>query len=133
MNIIQDFLKIINNRLTSTTLLFFSLIFCLVAGFIIGRMGSFLSLPATMTVVHAEGIVDDIGGGADKANQLNATNSTTKTTSPADGKLIFGSKIGKYFYYKGCGGDNLSAKNLVYYSSEAQAIASGKVLHDKCK
>jgi hypothetical protein len=47
--------------------------------------------------------------------------------------LIFGSSQGKYFYYKGCGGDSISPKNLVYYKSEAEGIAKGKSLYSKCQ
>ena len=53
--------------------------------------------------------------------------------STVDKSFIFASKKGKYFYYKGCGGNTISKKNLVYYKSESQAIAAGKIIYSKCK
>jgi hypothetical protein len=49
------------------------------------------------------------------------------------GGLIFGSKKGKYYYYEGCGGTNISKKNLVYYKSEAEAEKMGKTLYKSCQ
>lgn len=58
--------------------------------------------------------------------------SPTSTTS-ADQRVIFGSSKGKYYYYRGCGGDTISAKNLVYYKSEAEAEKMGKKLYKSCE
>jgi hypothetical protein len=62
-----------------------------------------------------------------------------KIISSADNKsisfnksVIFGSVKGKYFYYKGCGGDSIAAKNLRYYKTESEAIKLGKKLYNKC-
>ncbi len=48
-------------------------------------------------------------------------------------RVIFGSSKGKYYYYKGCGGDTISAKNLVYYKSESEAEKMGKKLYKSCE
>jgi hypothetical protein len=65
----------------------------------------------------------------------NFTNSISSinNTSAINKSLIFASKKGKYFYYKGCGGNTIAKKNLVYYKNEAAAIAAGKILYNKCK
>jgi len=125
VHIIQDFLKIINHRISLALLSFFSIVISLIVGFLIGRTSNILASVPEMRVL-------------DKNNQeisqesLTST-STTEIKSTTAKSVIFGSRIGKYFYYKGCGGDTISAKNLVYYKTEAEAIAKGKLLYSKCK
>jgi hypothetical protein len=48
-------------------------------------------------------------------------------------RVIFGSSKGKYYYYRGCGGDTISPKNLRYYKSEAEAEKMGKKLYKSCE
>ncbi len=59
--------------------------------------------------------------------------STIANKNSRDISVIFGSSKGKYYYYKGCGGDSISTKNLVYYKSESEAKAKGKSLYSKCQ
>lgn len=61
------------------------------------------------------------------------TSSTTENENKRDSSVIFGSSKGKYYYYKGCGGETISTKNLVYYKSESEAKARGKLLYSKCQ
>lgn len=61
------------------------------------------------------------------------TSSSTTNQEGVDQSVIFGSSKGKYYYYKGCGGDSISTKNLVYYKSESEAKAKGKTLYSKCQ
>lgn len=50
-------------------------------------------------------------------------------------KTIFSSKTkrSKYYYYLGCGGQSIKKENIIYFSSEQEAEANGKILHPKCK
>lgn len=59
--------------------------------------------------------------------------STVVNQNNGDSSVIFGSSKGKYYYYKGCGGEAISPKNLVYYKSESEAEAKGKSLYNKCQ
>jgi len=119
LNIIQEIAKIINNRLTSDFLWGFASICLLFIGYFIGLSDNYYShIPATELIRSGEGYID-----GDVANRQ-----STNT-----GGLIFGSKKGKYYYYEGCGGTNISKKNLVYYKSEAEAEKMGKTLYKSCQ
>ena len=106
----------------------------------LGRISNIESSIPGMTITSS----DDVSiSSADDFNVKNDTSTTTDSQSYqkyqnkqiklTDKSLIFGSIKGKYFYYKGCGGANISTKNLVYYKSEADAIGRGKVIYAKCK
>ena len=107
-------MKIINHRLSPAILYFFSLIFCIILGFLIGRTSKIINSVPEMQIIE-------------KADF------TSQNDVKSDKSLIFGSRQGKYFYYKGCGGDSISPKNLVYYKTESEAIAKGKSLYSKCQ
>lgn len=115
MNIITEFIKIINSRIGEGLL-----IALLVANSVF--LGLFLGLNAQ---IHKDSNVVAVFQSEESQNK-------DKEAHTAE-KVIFGSSKGKYFYYKGCGGTSISAKNLVYYTSEAQAIAQGKVLYKSCE
>jgi hypothetical protein len=70
----------------------------------------------------------------DYVKKKEAHDSTNETPDIVKNKsIIYGSSKGKYFYYKGCGVQNISAKNLVYYKSEDEAKSLGKLLHKSCE
>jgi hypothetical protein len=138
MHIIQDFLKISNNSISRPFLQYFSIIVALCLGFMIGRMSSIEAQNPQMVITDSEGMLVDSVAVSDTQNDM-GTNTQVSVTNSAhlvqatDKSVIFGSSKGKYFYYKGCGGNTISPKNLVYYTSETDAINKGKVLYSKCK
>ena len=151
--IIQDFGKIINSRISNTLLVYFGLIFCLSSGFIIGRMTTLkIEKPEVTISSDSENYLQQSGYDSSSGENISGTsseeenskdfsnNSAYKNNSnysgakaSVDKSQIFASKKGKYFYYKGCGGNTITKKNLVYYKSEAQAISAGKIIYSKCK
>lgn len=116
---IQEILKIINNRITSDLLWFFASICLLFIGYFIGLSERYYDQPSEFEIVPGLGAWD----GASSSVEAGAF----------DASVIFGSRKGKYFYYKGCGGDNIAPKNLVYYKSETEAQKLGKTLYQKCQ
>lgn len=82
-------------------------------------------------------IVDNVGEikTIEKAefSSLYQENSQQKDNENSPKSTIFGSSLGKYYYYKGCGGDSISQKNLVYYKTEQEAESKGKILYSKCQ
>ena len=173
MHIIQDFLKIINNRLSWHMVAYFAMVFMLIIGFMIGRVSNIEINKPELQIVDPNGNIinpaTDISSGTydsttttgnfvdDIKSDINLNDNSSNGTSlvgdssldynnsnshtiggtvgaaySVDHSLIFGSSKGKYFYYKGCGGTTISKKNLVYYKSESDALAKGKVLYNKC-
>ncbi len=129
--IIQDFAKIINGRISKALLVYFGLLFCLSSGFMIGRMSKIIiSKPEVR--VETDGEADFIQNQQDLASGT-SSNTASDEERISSKSLIFASSKGKYFYYKGCGGSNISKKNTIYYKSESQALAAGKILYAGCK
>lgn len=121
---IITFLTLINNRITSSILIYFVSILLIINAYILGGMISIKNRPDNSLYI------------SDYNNSNNLTSSTTINTSQEsemDNKIIFGSSKGKYYYYKGCEATNLSPKNLVYYKSEVEAKSLGKILHSSCQ
>ena len=146
LSIIQDFAKIINNRITRLALVYFGMIFCIFIGFIIGRISKIQDTKHQIQIIEKlSDIYKDVASqelaeyaAQSQTNNSFIQNSQSKSQNIKDvigtnKSLIFASKKGKYFYYKGCGGNTIVKKNLVYYKSEAQALAAGKILYSKCK
>jgi hypothetical protein len=115
VNIISDFVKIINSRLGTGVLFTLFIVNATFLGFLIGLNTELRGGDHVVQVMQTE-------------ESLVLDKSENK-----DEKVIFGSSRGKYFYYKGCGGTTISSKNLVYYKSEADAIAKGKTLYKSCE
>lgn len=118
VNIISDFIKIINSRLNYVLLFSIFLINAVFTGFLIGIYEEQVRDYKNVIYVQAE------------ENKMSGSAAGAAGQQHSD---IFGSSKGKYFYYKGCGGNNLSVKNLVYYKTEAEAIAKGKILYKGCE
>ncbi|MDQ5957527.1 MAG: hypothetical protein QG614_502 [Patescibacteria group bacterium] len=124
-------IKLLDNRISKSLIVFTSMACALFVGFVSGRISGIESDKTNFQVV-------DIASGDIFLPNASNTIDTVETfqldkDQDVNKSLIFGSSKGKYFYYKGCGGNNLSAKNLVYYKSEADALAKGKVLYNKCE
>ncbi len=135
MHIIQDFLKISNNNISRTFLVYFSIISALGLGFMIGRMSNIHAQQQIITITDQNGLevseVEDIN--STTTGESTIQSSKGLKVKSTDKSMIFGSSKGKYFYYKGCGGSTISPKNLVYYKSEQDAVNRGKIIYSKCR
>jgi hypothetical protein len=132
MYIIQDFLKLINSNLKRDFLVYISLIFCLFAGFALGRVSKISEIKPDLKFASFQEDLS-INPNINDSDSTNTPNNMNEAGASIDKSLIFASSKGKYFYYKGCGGNTISPKNLVYYKSEQDALAKGKILYSKCK
>lgn len=160
MESIKEVMMIVNNRISKDFIYFMSLVFVLVLGFMIGRTSEIKNnksdvkvydissgleiLPnPTSSLFEEHSMGDDKEfSNSDTNLDVNSLNSSTSRQNINKSKVfgdkisggkIFGSRKGKYFYYEGCGGSTISPKNLVYYKTESNAIAKGKVLYGKCR
>lgn len=116
MYIIQDFAKIINSRLRKWVIYLLSLI----------SLSIFLIFISVFYVTQEEANKAQILLTPSGIKENNANNTDSRG-------FYFASKRGKYYYFKGCGGDKLSPKNLIYFKTESEAIKAGKILYSKCK
>lgn len=146
---LEEFLKLLENRITKSLLVFVGMLSMLVSGFAMGRVSDIKSEKPEVRVVDVRSVLELSTSSQDiseennfensnnsNQNNYNQNNFVTKAGSAknvVNKGVIFGSSKGKYFYYKGCGGTTISPKNLVYYKSEADALAKGKVLYSRCK
>lgn len=111
---IQEILKIINNRLSRDLLWVFTSFCLMFTGYLLGLSENYYKNIPSVSLIKTE------------ENQ--------RIEQEQEGiKVIFGSSKGKYYYYRGCGGDTISAKNLVYYKSESEAEKMGKKLYKSCE
>jgi hypothetical protein len=140
MQNIKDFILIINNRITRLVLIYIGIIFFVLVAFMLGRLTTIKTSRIPIKIVQSNyleksvSVLDIENSEALNAEKdVNNTNGNMNNINTINKSLIFGSKKGKYFYYKGCGGNTIAKKNLVYYKNEAAAIAAGKLLYDKCK
>lgn len=125
------FVNHIENSITKTMLYYFLIIMFTVSGFMLGATSNIMNNRGELKIGNIDGSIyrEDMGGGSEAAAQ----NTQINQNKTQDKSLIFASVKGKYFYYRGCGGTTIAAKNLRYYKSEADAVKAGKILYDKCK
>lgn len=132
------FINHIENSISKTLLYYLLLVTVSVSSFLIGATSNLIENRGTMEIKNLDGTnYQDLDAHRDE----NATSSSIdKTLESFNGKneyqdksIIFASVKGKYFYYKGCGGESIAKKNLRYYKSEAEAIKAGKKLYNKCE
>ncbi len=129
MQNIKDFILIINNRITKLVLIYLSIIFCVIVSFMLGRLTTLKISKPDIKVVSSNYFENKTSATSTENN----SDQEIIVKNTVDKSFIFASKKGKYFYYKGCGGNTISKKNLVYYKSESQAVAAGKIIYSKCK
>lgn len=137
-----DFLKVINNRITKNIIIYFGFLTMLLSGFMMGRITTLKIekpevkiLPVGSSYLSSDNFFNSTSSNSNNssAGNLDSASSSDSIPDSFNKGVIFGSSKGKYFYYKGCGGNTISPKNLVYYKSEAEALAAGKTLYSKCK
>ncbi len=132
------FINHIENSITKTLLYYFLLVAFTLSGFMIGMTANIIGNKGEVKIENVDGSVYGENISNLDSNNFSSTTKNTEDYKINENKIvnksfIFGSSKGKYFYYKGCGGDSIAAKNLRYYKSEAEAIAIGKKLYKKCE
>jgi hypothetical protein len=123
------FINHVENSISKTLVYYVIIIFFTLSGFMIGRTSNIINNIESVKIAN----VDDSDYNTQDNNYGVTEGEAKNLTTLADKSIIFGSVKGKYFYYKGCGGDSISKKNLRYYKSESEAVAKGKKLYSKCQ
>jgi hypothetical protein len=117
---IQDYCKKINSGLTFTSIFSVFLVVVFLAGLImyIYHQESSLKKP----ILYTEAI------------DVKASESISDSFAQGNNSRPFGSSKGKTYTFAWCqGSDRILEKNKVYFTSENQAVASGRTLSKLCK
>lgn len=129
------FINHIDNSITKTFIYYFIVLTFTISAFMIGMTANIISNKGEIKIENSDGsaYLDQSINFKSFDENGNKIVDNMEEKSTFNKSVIFGSSKGKYFYYKGCGGDSIAAKNLRYYKSEAEAIKLGKLLYNKCK
>ena len=130
------FINHVENSISKTLVYYFLLISVAVSSFFIGATSNLIENRGGMEIKNLDGTnYEDFN--ENKNTNITGINtesiSNSITNQNKDKSIIFASVKGKYFYYKGCGGESIAKKNLRYYKTEAEAIKAGKKIYKNCE
>lgn len=117
--IIQDFLQRINIRLSPSVFIYFCMIL-LIPILIINTFGASSRVSSVFVINYAD------------ASTNYANVSAQNDSLHVNFGRIYASSKGKRYYIEGLCEGRVSAKNKVYYKSEAEALKSGKTKASSC-
>jgi hypothetical protein len=128
------FINHVENSISKTLIYYFAIITFTISAFLLGMTANTIGNRGEI-IVENKSNKTYFGGETDVYENISSQSkdNTLEKYPNSNKSVIFGSVKGKYFYYKGCGGDSVAAKNLRYYKSEAEAIRLGKILYKQCE
>ncbi len=132
------FINHIENSISKTLVYYLLLVTVTVSSFLIGATSNLIYNRGVAEIKNVDGTnYQDLDVNTNQSVMGSGTDKSSESFNIADEyknkSIIFASVKGKYFYYKGCGGESIAKKNLRYYKRESEAIKAGKKLYKKCE